>query len=52
MFEDDEQSKQKPTDGFQINEQFARKYEHNKARAEKEALEAKYGHDPNEDYDS
>ena len=39
-------------DSFKINQKFAQKYQHNKARVEQERLEAKYGKDPIENEDS
>ena len=50
MFEDIET----PQDGFNINKNFASRYEHNNARNEKERLTAIYGKDPvdEESYDS
>ncbi|KAJ4992808.1 Protein KRI1-like protein [Stagonosporopsis vannaccii] len=52
---DDEDSDADTGAGFKVNEEYARRFEHNKKRAEQHRLEEKYGKGkafPNEDEDS
>lgn len=47
LFSDDESSVE-DQDNLKVNEGFAKKYEYNQARKEKELLESKYGQDPHQ----